>query len=100
MPVVRFQRLIFSVFENLGLPYGFQVRICWNKTDGNPLVKDLLPSKRTQRATFRATMPLLSYLLPSGRTKRATFEAIFLSGGNRHKVSKNFTPQCKQGLPH
>ena len=37
--------------------------------------------------------PSVKDLLPSKRTKRATFEAIFLSGGNRHKVSKNFTPQ-------
>ncbi len=59
-----------------------------------PSVKDLLPSKRTKRATFRATMPMLPYMLPSGRTKRATFEVLFLSGGNRHKVSKNLTPLC------
>jgi len=36
-------------------------------------VKDLLPSERTERATFRATMPGLLSLLPSGRTERATF---------------------------
>ncbi len=37
--------------------------------------------------------PSVKDLLPSKRTKRATFEVIFLSGGNRHKVSKNLTPQ-------
>jgi len=35
--------------------------------------KDLLPSERTERATFRATLPMLPYLLPSERTERATF---------------------------
>jgi len=42
-------------------------------------IKDLLPSKRTQRATFRATLPMLPYLLPSGRTEEATFEATILN---------------------
>ena len=39
-------------------------------------------------------MPIVPYKLASGRTQRATFEAIFVSGGNRYKVSKKFTPQC------
>jgi hypothetical protein len=65
-------------------------------------VKDLLPSGRTQRATFRATMPMLPYLLPSKRTKEATFEVTALWGGQSENLSINPQPlrrkHCKNYL--
>ena len=49
--------------------------------------KELLPSGRTKRATFRATMPMLPYMLPSRRTQRATFSRF--SNITRSNVHKN-----------
>jgi len=65
-------------------------------------VKDLLPSGRTQRATFRATLPGVPYLLPSKRTKEATFEATALWGDQSENLSINPQPlrpeHCKKYL--
>ena len=65
---------------------------------GFALVKDLLPSRRTERATFRATLPMLPYLLPSKRTQEATFRATMTTSPFRGLNEATFFQKRAVGI--